>query len=408
MANTIRLRFMPVEASNPHKRILESIVKSRLSRPFLLLILLPLALPAGTQMNSKSQLNQQGPSGNNSGVVVPGKKPTKIPLLPAAFAGQPRNGVVVTVPTPDGTDASHAAVLKENGLVETNTAQYGDPTEQAYTLEVLRFTDATGAFAVFTFYRDPGAHTEPLGQNAVATAAVTLVQQNNILLIVRRTSGAGQADPQTLRSSVEALLANLPKAGGPEGVLPTLPSLLPADGLQKQTVRYTIGPAGYNGPIPVSSIDFGRDAEAATAVYRLRSGEQGILTLLMLPTPQIAATALKAISALPDASLHVATRRIGPLVGIVSGPSLPQADAQRLANEITYTADVTLDQPQGYTSEVAKAAKLLLGIGYLTIILAVAAVLFALFFGTGRVLIRRMRGKPASSVSDDEFITLKL
>ena len=67
-----------------------------------------------------------------------------------------------------------------------------------------------------------------------------------------------------------------------------------------------------------------------------------------------------------------------------------------------------MDQPQGYTSEVAKAAKLLLGIGYLTVFLAIAALVIAVFFGAGRVLVRKLRGKPASSVSDDEFITLKL
>jgi hypothetical protein len=35
-------------------------------------------------------------------------------------------------------------------------------------------------------------------------------------------------------------------------------------------------------------------------------------------------------------------------------------------------------------------------------------VLLALFLGGGRVLIRRLRGKPASSLNDDDFISLKL
>ncbi len=359
------------------------------------------------QRSGESQLNQRGPSGNAAGLASPSKSFTKTSaLLPPAFAGQPRDGAVLTVPTPQNTDAAHAAVLKENGLVEANTARYGTVTEERYTLEVLRFADATGAFSAFTFYRDPSAQPETIGQNSVATNAVLLVQQNDILLIGRRVTGMdpiGQA-----RASAQELLLNLPKASGPEGVLPTLPGLLPGDGLQKQTVHYAIGPAAYNGPLPASLIPFNKDAEVATAAYRLRSGKQAVLTLIMVPTPQIAGSTLKTAMALADPALHVAARRIGPLVGIVSGEGIAQADAQRLVNEITYVADVTLDQPQGYTSEVAKAAKLLLGIGYLTVFLAIAALVIAVFFGAGRVLVRKLRGKPASSVSDDEFITLKL
>jgi hypothetical protein len=69
---------------------------------------------------------------------------------------------------------------------------------------------------------------------------------------------------------------------------------------------------------------------------------------------------------------------------------------------------VTINHPEGYISEVSKAAKLLLGIAYMTGILAVAAVLLALFLGGGRLAFRRMRGLPDSSMNDDDFISLKL
>ena len=378
-----------------------------LPRPFASLLVLVLALPCGAQRTGESQLNQHGPSGNASGLSTPSKQFTKTSaLLPPSFGGQPRDGAVLTVPTPADTDFAHAAVLKEDGLVEANSARYGNAMEEEYTLEVLRFADATGAFAAFTFYRDPTAQPEALGQNAVATSSAVLAQQSNILLVGRRISGT--APIAGLRASTIVLLPGLPKASGPEGVLPTLPALLPADGLQKQTVHYAIGPAGYNGPLPVSTIPFSKDAEVATAAYRLRSGAEAILTLIMVPTPQIAGPTLRTITSLGNPALHLAARRIGPLVAVVSGQGVAQADAQRLVNGITYVADVTLDQPQGYTSEVAKAAKLLAGIGYLTVFIAIAALVVAVFFGVGRALIRRLRGKPASSVSDDEFITLKL
>ena len=309
-------------------------------------------------------------------------------------------------PTPSGADAPHAAVLKEADLLQAETARYIGGATSTYIVELFHFQDATGAFSAFTFYRDPAMRPESVGDNAAAGPGVFLAQKGTALL---RVTATGQAtDSQQVQTAAAALVQALPVANGPEAVLPTLPSLLPPDGLQKQTVHYAIGPAAYSGPLPAGAIDFSRDGEAATANYRLHGGEPGTLTLLIFPTPQIAGAVLRTITALPDASLHVATLRSGPLVGVVSGPNLPQADANRLLNQIHYVADITLNQPQGYISEVAKAAKLLSGIGYIVIFLAIAAVVVAVFFGAGRVVIRRLQGKPASSVTDDEYITLKL
>ncbi len=375
-------------------------------RPFASLFLLAVALPAGAQISGESPLNQDGPSAGAGGVATSGKQLTKASApLPPDFAGLVRDGGVEIIPTPSAADPAHAAMLKENGLLEADTARYGSGVD-GDTLQVLRFSDATGAFAAFTFYQSPAMRPEALGQNAAASPDLFLIQQRHILVLARRTPGATPLEAE--RPALAALLAALPTTNGPEGVLPNLPGLLPSSGLDKQTLHYAVGPGSYNGPLPASAIPFDKDAEAATAQYRLSGGSRAVLTLIILPTPQIAGAALRSITALPDSALHVATRRIGPLIGVVSGSGVPQADAQRLLNEINYVADVTLNQPQGYVSEVAKAAKLLLGIAYLTVILAVAALVLAVFFGAGRVLLRRLQGKPPSSVTDDEFITLKL
>ncbi len=373
-----------------------------------LLLCFPLAilgLAAQAQSPSAHPAQQKGALVTGKGhSTAPASLSKTTLLLPPAFAGAPREGGVVTEPTPADADQAHAAVLKEDGLTESNVARYGGAGAGSSQVEVLRFGDATGAFAAFTFYRDPAMRPEALGDNAAAGPGVFLVQKHNVLVRVTGASG-NQAG---LRSAVAELVASLRTVSGPEAVLPILPSLLPPGGLQKQTVHYAIGPAGYNGPIPASAIDFRRDAEAVTAAYRLASGKPATLTLIMLPTPQIANAALQAIHALPAGALHVAVRRSGPLAAVVSGEGIPQADAERLLGKIHYAADITLDQPQGYTSEVAKAAKLLLGIGYLTVFLAIAAVVIAVFLGAGRVLVRRMRGKPASSLNDEDFISLKL
>jgi hypothetical protein len=58
--------------------------------------------------------------------------------------------------------------------------------------------------------------------------------------------------------------------------------------------------------------------------------------------------------------------------------------------------------------ETTKAASLLLGIAALFSILGGAAVVIGIFLGGGRALVRRLRGKPASSMSEVEFIRLDL
>jgi hypothetical protein len=76
---------------------------------------------------------------------------------------------------------------------------------------------------------------------------------------------------------------------------------------------------------------------------------------------------------------------------------------------VKYEASVTLSQePKAPNSEVKKTASLLLGIVYLTGILGAAALLLGIFLGGGRAVFRVLRGKPVSTLNDDDFISLKL
>jgi hypothetical protein len=49
-----------------------------------------------------------------------------------------------------------------------------------------------------------------------------------------------------------------------------------------------------------------------------------------------------------------------------------------------------------------------MGITMLVVILICAALILGLFFGGGRALIRMLRGKPVSAVTEEEFISLHL
>ena len=153
--------------------------------------------------------------------------------------------------------------------------------------------------------------------------------------------------------------------------------------------------------------------EAVTAQYTARDGK-GTLTLLEYPTPQIAIARAKAIdeqlkqgAVTGGNATALGVHRSGPLVAITSG-NFSTNEAQALLANVKYEAEVTWNHPEGYVSEVKKTARLLLGILYLTGILGTASILLGLFLGGGRALLRRLRGKPVSTLNDDYFISLKL
>jgi hypothetical protein len=93
-------------------------------------------------------------------------------------------------------------------------------------------------------------------------------------------------------------------------------------------------------------------------------------------------------------------------VAIVSGDAVPD-ESHKLLATVHYESDIT-SIPQPTESEVAKTSQLLLGIAGLVIVGGSAALLMGFFLGGGRALYRIARGKPASTVFDEEFIRIDL
>lgn len=328
-------------------------------------------------------------------------------LLPQSFAGWTGGGLS----TP-AVDLSKADALREYGIKDTAQESYrrGPATMDAIA---YRFADATGAYGAFTYLRRPGMHVLPQakgvgqgaatdGQHTVFWAGVTTVETN---------AKSGSLSPAELNQ----LAAALPAVSGPESVAPPLPGHLPASGLDEVSVHYAVGPVAYTsmgGALPPVLIDFSREAEAVTAVYN-EGSQRETLTLIEYPTPQIAAGREQAIrqaastGGLPPAAAGLQARRVGTLLALATGP-LPAGQARQLLAEVRVQETVTRNQAQGYVSEASKAARLLLNIAWLTVILAIAALVLGVFLGGGRALVRRMRGKPLSTLNDDDFISLKL
>jgi hypothetical protein len=176
--------------------------------------------------------------------------------------------------------------------------------------------------------------------------------------------------------------------------------------------------------LPAAIAGFDRGAEAITADYALSSGP-ATLTLLEYPTPQIARMEEDAIRGyingvkqagkaqptwpqpLQDSDLaSLEVRRSDVLVALVSGDAIPD-ESHRLLESVHYEAELT-SIPQPVESEIARTSKLLFGIAALVGVGSLAAILLGFFLGGGRALVRVARGKPASSVYDEEFIHLDL
>ena len=66
------------------------------------------------------------------------------------------------------------------------------------------------------------------------------------------------------------------------------------------------------------------------------------------------------------------------------------------------------DSPADGNPKWQRTAKLLVGIAAIVIVGSSAALLLGFFLGGGRAMYRIMRGKPASSVFDEEFIRIDL
>ena len=347
-------------------------------------------------------------------------------LLPESFAGWVAPDPPKKFADPAQADPANAAALKEYEFTDGALAGYKRSGE-TLSLRALRFHDASGAYGAYSCYRQNGWPKEEIGSGATSNHNRVLFWLGNIV-VDANFSRIGPMSGAELRE----LASQLPVPDGARALAPPILSNLPKTSLDGQTTHYAVGPASYagsGGVLPPELVGFDRGAEAVTATYLLRSGP-ATLTIIDYPTPQMAAAEESQIRAYiksgngsgnkagnqaqppwpkplldsDQASLEV--RRSGPLVALVSGDAIPDESHTLLAT-VHFEADLT-SIPQPTESEVAKTGKLLLGIAALVIIGASAAILLGFFLGGGRALYRMARGKPISSVYEEEFIRLDL
>lgn len=307
------------------------------------------------------------------------------------------------------------AVLKEDGITRFATAVYHHASSPvAFQAFALEFGDATGAFSAYTFYRSlmhapkvrgPEARLGKGSSETSVDAEGTLGWAGTAVLKV-----TGQVSSTELTT----LVAALPKNGGRRGLAPLLPTLLPGPAVEAGSIRYAIGPAGYQamgGALPSAILGWDKSAEVLTADFSGKPGK-GTLTLLLYPTPQIAGdrgrAIEKAVNDLGPAKFGtVKLLRVGPLLGMTSGAWTPE-EATALLAGLHLNQEVSFDQklPLEFHAEVRKTATLLQSIAIFTGVLILAAVVLGVFLGGARAAIRVLQGKPAAH--EPEFLTIDL
>jgi hypothetical protein len=307
-------------------------------------------------------------------------------FLPQSFAGWTKSGPVQSNTDPAKADAAYPAVLKEYGFADAETATYTRADGRKLTVKAARFNDATGAYGAFTFYRQPSMATERIGTKAASANQRVLFFRDNILV-------DANFDRLTEMSAAELreLAGMLPAAKASAENLPSLPGYLPKSHAVENSAKYILGPqalVAQKGPLTSEQIDFSHDPEILMQDYSSASGPL-TLTLIQYPTPQIAGERLRALQSAEQSSPHsLLVRRSGPLVDVVTG-AVGSSEAHALLNSVNYEAEVTWNEATSM-SKRDNIGNLIVAVFALTGIILLISLIFGIFFGGIRIVMKRL------------------
>ena len=355
-----------------------------------------------------------------------GARGTPAPLLPPQFSGWQISGSSKMSNDPAVADPANAALLKEYGFTDFESAVYAREDGRKLTLKAARFADATGSYGAFTYYKLPQMLKETIPDQAASLNERVLFYRGNVLVdvVFEKLSAMSAAE---LRELSEAL----PLPVGNSRNLPSLPAYLPKLGYVKNTAKYVVGPVGLEkigSALPAQLVDFSVGSEVAMGTYQTSDG-QATLILISYPTPQIAAEHLRQLDAArqstPQQKEIVATpntppmnvlpvtmgpifdKRTGPMLVIATG-AISSAEAKSLLSLVNYEADVTWNE-NTYNSKKNNLANLILNIFLLCAILMAFSAVAGLAFGGIRIFFNRILPESVLHREKEmEFISLNL
>jgi hypothetical protein len=338
-------------------------------------------------------------------------------ILPKSFSAWQMSGNARKSADPAAADGVNAALLKEYGFQELESATYVRDDGRKLTVKAARFNDASGAYGAFTFYRAPEMITEEIGDKGASANERILFYRGNVLVdaVFSRLSAMSGAELRELSNAI-------PLPAGNVRALPNLLNYLPKQSFVANSTKYVLGPVALravHAPLPESLVNFNAGAEVIEGTYNTSGGE-ATLMLIGYPTPQIAAEQLKRLDAAhqPNTAQQAGSptlvdigpffdRRTGPIVVVAAGP-LSQSEARSLLASVNYDADVTWNENTSF-SKKDNLANLLVNIIILCGIIGGLAVVAGIAFGGLRVLFQRVLPERVFKRPEQvEFISLHL
>jgi hypothetical protein len=355
-----------------------------------------------------------------AGFAFAGEAAPAASILPKQFGGWQISGSSRTSDDPAIADPVNAAVLKEYGFTNFESATYTRDDGRKLAVKAARFADASGAYGTYTYYKTREMLSEQIGDGAASMNERVLLYRGNIVVdaVFQKLSAMSAAE-------LRELADGFPLPTGNTRNLPDLPAYLPKQSYVKNTAKYVVGPAALqkvNSPLPSELVDFTLGAEVVLGNYNASSGE-ATLMLISYPTPQIAADHLRRIDAarprssqLPDGSPMAAgtilqgpifDKRTGPMVVIAAGPLSPD-EAKALLASVNYDANVTWNENTSF-GKGASMAKLVMNGIILSLVIAGLALVAGVAFGGLRILAQRLfPGRGFDRPQSREFISLRL
>jgi hypothetical protein len=337
-------------------------------------------------------------------------------ILPKQFAGWQIQGVPLASKDVNSADPTNAALLKEYGFTDFESATYKSDDGRTLKIRAARFTDASGAFGAYSFYLQPEMAREEIGDQGASLNQRVLFCRGHIV-VDAVFSQLTVMSPAGLRE----LAGVLPRPSGNAGNLPPILAFMPHHGYAANTEKYAEGPlalGAIDSPLPANLVDFSASPEVALGQYSTPSGSATIM-LIEYPTPAVAAEHLRRIDAARNPAQPATgsapaenlgpffDKRTGPIVAIAAGP-LSQSDARTLLGAVNWDASVTWNE-NTYFDKKNNIANLLVNIIILCIIVGALSLTAGVAFGGARVLLRKFFPGPVFGHADQtEFISLDL
>jgi hypothetical protein len=282
--------------------------------------------------------------------------------------------------------------------------------EQAQAL-VEAAPDATAAYGLMTFYQTPSMTPEKESQLAVGDSQGSLMARGGNFIRFLRSAGSPLSD-----TDYHALLIFVGGSKPSEGVLRSLPTPMPPQGLIPGTEKYLLGLEAAKRVLPTFRTDligFDQDAEVQLGQYKTGKGTATVISI-SYPTPQMARIrfgSLKDLLNLNQARGDGSAfgDRHGSYVFLVLSAG-DQATATGLLNQFQVSQGLSWDQK--YTSErsfTLQLVHMILAIFLLTAFLVAACVVVGvLFFLSRRLAAKFFPDSQWGRTDEDQLIRLNI